>query len=112
MKIWVDAQLSPAIAAWINRNFQYVEAFSVAALGLRDATDLEIFNGAAAENAVIMSKDSDFVTLVKRNGMPPQIIWITTGNSSHKNLCEILKEALPRAIQLLEDGEPIVEISQ
>ena len=43
MKIWVDAQLSPAIAAWINRIFDDIEAESVRSLGLRDATDPDIF---------------------------------------------------------------------
>ena len=42
MKIWVDAQLSPAIAAWINRTFEGIEAESVRALGLRDAIDSEL----------------------------------------------------------------------
>lgn len=39
MIIWVDAQLSPSIAAWINRNFVNIEAKSVRTLGLREATD-------------------------------------------------------------------------
>jgi len=26
MKLWIDAQLSPAIAAWINRTFDDIEA--------------------------------------------------------------------------------------
>lgn len=43
MIIWIDAQLSPAIAAFINRNFVNIEAKSVRSLGLREAKDLEIF---------------------------------------------------------------------
>lgn len=46
MKLWIDAQLSPAIAAWINRTFDDIEAESVRALGLLDATDPEIFEEA------------------------------------------------------------------
>jgi len=46
MKIWIDAQLSPAIAAWINRTYQEIEAESVRAGGLRDALDHEIFEEA------------------------------------------------------------------
>ncbi|MFO7800001.1 DUF5615 family PIN-like protein [Rhodohalobacter sp.] len=46
MKLWIDAQLSPAIAAWINRTFNDIEAKSVRALGLHDATDPEIFKKA------------------------------------------------------------------
>lgn len=43
MILWIDAQLSPAIAAWINRTFEDIEAQSVRSLGLKDALDYEIF---------------------------------------------------------------------
>lgn len=42
MKIWVNAQLSPAIADWIAKTFA-VEAIAVRELGLRDATDKDIW---------------------------------------------------------------------
>jgi predicted nuclease of predicted toxin-antitoxin system len=45
MKIWVNAQLPPAIANWISENFK-VEAVAVRELNLREATDLEIFTAA------------------------------------------------------------------
>jgi len=112
MKLWIEAQLSPAVAAWINRNFPDIEACSVSSLNLTRAKDSEIFDKARTAGAVIMSKDADFVRLVRQKGMPPQIIWITVGNSSHKNLCAILRTALPKAKTLLEKGEPVVEISQ
>jgi predicted nuclease of predicted toxin-antitoxin system len=38
MTVWIDAQMSPAIAAWIQGNFS-VSAVAVRDLGLRDATD-------------------------------------------------------------------------
>jgi len=40
--IWVDAQLSPAIAEWISVNFS-VPAVALRDLGLRDETDRAIF---------------------------------------------------------------------
>lgn len=65
MKIWVDAQLSPAIAAWMNRTFDDIKAESVRALSLRDATDSEIFAKAKKVGAVVMSKDDDFIQLIE-----------------------------------------------
>jgi len=65
MKIWIDAQLSPAIAAWINRNYDGIEAESVGSLGLRDALDHQIFQQARQQEVVILSKDSDFLKLIK-----------------------------------------------
>ena len=57
-----------------------------------------------------MTKDSDFVRLQDRFGIPPQIIWITCGNTSNENLKKILLSTLPEAKVLLEGGESLVEI--
>jgi predicted nuclease of predicted toxin-antitoxin system len=110
MKIWVDAQMSPAIAAWICSNFA-VNALAIRDLGLRDAADIEIFQAARQENAVVMTKDSDFVLLLDKSGAPPQVIWVTCGNSSNARLKEILTHTLPKALELLESGEELVEIN-
>lgn len=110
MTIWIDAHLSPAIATWMNSTFG-VEAIALRDLGLRDAEDPEIFEAAKAQEAIVMTKDSDFVDLVDRLGAPPQIIWLTCGNTSKARLREILSETLPRALELLATGETLVEIS-
>lgn len=57
-----------------------------------------------------MTKDSDFVDLVDRLGSPPQIIWLTCGNTSNARLQEILSKTLPEAVNLLRTGETLVEI--
>ena len=110
MIIWVDAQLPPTLAAWIVETFG-VTALSLKDLGLRDAKDTEIFEAAIQPNLVIMSKDSDFVDLVCRLGSPPQILWLTCGNVTNKNLRRILTSTLPDAIIQLQQGESVVEIS-
>ena len=74
MKIWVDAQLSPAIAAWINRTFNDIEAESVRSLGLRDANDPDIFEEARKADVVVMSKDDDFIQLIEERGTPPKLL--------------------------------------
>lgn len=111
MKLWIDAQLSPAIAAWINRTFNDIEAKSVRALGLRDATDPEIFEKAKKADAVVMSKDDDFIQLIEQKGTPPKLIWVTCGNTSNAKMREILSTTFLKAKELLESGENIVEIS-
>lgn len=111
MKIWIDAQLSPSLAAWINRTFDDVQAKSVKALGLRDASDIEIYEKAKLDNAIVMSKDDDFIQLIDQKGSPPKLIWITCGNTSNTKMREILSKTFPKAKKLLESGEDIVEIS-
>jgi predicted nuclease of predicted toxin-antitoxin system len=110
MTIWVDAQMSPAIAAWVSSNFD-VSAVAIRDLGLRDAKDKEIFQAARRENAIVMTKDSDFVLLLDRLGPPPQVIWVTCGNTSNARLKEILTNTLPKALELLTSGEKLVEIN-
>lgn len=78
MSIWIDAQMSPAIATWISSNYA-VTAVAIRDLGLRDAEDKEIFEAARQEKAVVMTKDSDFVLLLDQMGPPPQVIWVTCG---------------------------------
>ncbi len=96
MIIWVDAQLSPAVATWLTSTFG-VQSIAVRDLGLREATDREIFLAARNASAVVMSKDSDFVRLFNEFGPPPRVIWLTCGNTSNARLKEILAKALPRA---------------
>ena len=110
MTIWIGAQISPAIAAWVSSNFA-VSAVAIRDLGLRDAEDKEIFQAARRENAIVMTKDSDFMLLLDRLGPPPQVIWVTCGNTSNARLKEILTNTLPKALELLQSGEKLVEIS-
>ncbi len=108
--IWIDAQMSPAIAAWITANFP-VKALAVRDVGLRAAEDREIFFEARKQSTIVMTKDSDFVTLQNEFGAPPKIIWITCGNTSNARLKEILTPTLSEAMELLNAGEDLVEIN-
>ena len=107
MSIWLDAQLSPAMAVWIGAEFQ-VSVVAVRDLGLREAKDREIFLAARQAGAVVMTKDRDFVRLVEELGTPPQVIWLACGNTSNARLKEILKQTFDKTMQLIEAGEPVV----
>ena len=107
--IWIDAQLSPAIASWINANFT-VEAIALRDLGLRDAEDEDIFLAAKKADAIVITKDRDFVNLLDRFGAPPKIIWLTCGNTSNERLKQIFKTHLSTALEILAKGDNFVEI--
>jgi predicted nuclease of predicted toxin-antitoxin system len=109
-EIWIDAQLSPALAAWVNRTYDDIHAQSVRAVGLRDAEDEEIFQAAREANVIVMSKDSDFLNLLDRYGPPPKVIWVTCGNTSNERMRTILRQTLLPAVEMLEGSEIIVEI--
>jgi predicted nuclease of predicted toxin-antitoxin system len=110
IELWIDAQLSPAIAAWINDNLEGVQAKSVRSLGLVGAEDSVIFNAAREAGVILVSKERDFVDLLDRHGVPPRLIWITCGNTSNERMRVIFKRTLRPALDLLEGGERLVEI--
>ena len=55
--------------------------------------------------------DSDFVKLLEKFGPPPRVIWLTFGNTSNARLKEIFAQTLTRALNLIQAGEAMVEIS-
>jgi len=109
MTIWIDAQLSPSLAKWMSVNLG-VKAIAVRELGLRDSGDFEIFQAAREANAVVLTKDADFPHLLSQHGPPPQILWLTCGNSSNENVRRILTRHFPKAVVLLQAGESLVEM--
>lgn len=78
---------------------------------LRSTKDHEIFEQAGRIGAVVMTKDRDFVDLLEQRGPPPQVLWVTCGNTSNREMRRILSIALPDALTLLHQGESLVEIS-
>jgi predicted nuclease of predicted toxin-antitoxin system len=109
MTIWLDAQLPPSVAGWIEATFG-IECRAVRDLGLRDAQDPSIFLAARDAGVIVMTKDRDFVDLQRRLGPPPMVLWVTCGNTSNARLREILARVLPAAMRLIEAGESLVEI--
>jgi len=111
VEIWVDAHLSPSLAAWISEHAP-ATATSVQRLGLRDARDEDIFAAARAAGSVVMTKDADFVRLVRQHGPPPRVLWLTFGNTSNAHVRDVLATTLRPALALLAQGEALVEIGQ
>lgn len=109
MIIWIDAQPPPSLAEWLNQKFG-VEAYALRDLGLRDASDIVIFQTAKRIGAVILTKDSDFVELAYRFGVPPQILWLTCGNVTNQHLKIVIGSTFFDALKLLNELEPVIEI--
>ena len=59
MILWIDEQLSPALAVWISGAFD-LDAIAVRDLGLAGAADSEIFFAARKADSVVVTKDRDF----------------------------------------------------
>ena len=100
-RIWIDAQLPPALAQWLQSEHGE-DAVHVQDLGLLRARDSAIFAaaGAATELVVVMTKDDDFVKLQGQHGPPPHVVWLRCGNVANRELRRIVLEAWPRVAAL------------
>jgi predicted nuclease of predicted toxin-antitoxin system len=109
--LWVDAQLSPSLAPWITQEFG-IDAASARYLGLVDATDEEIYDAARQADAIVLTKDVDFVALLQKLGPPPSVLWVRCGNTSNAHVRLVLHRTLLKALKLIADGEALVEIAE
>lgn len=101
--VWVDAQLPPALAGWL-RDLGESQAAHVQDLGLLSAEDLEIYEKARLADAVVITKDSDFIQIQDRKGPPPRILWLTCGNRNNRFLKDLIVRSWPRVKDLLSAG--------
>lgn len=109
-RVWVDAQLPPALARWLIREYA-VDAEHVNDIGFLGEDDDVIFAAArTAGAAVVITKDDDFVRLLERQGPPPQVVWVTCGNVRNAALRGVLIPVWPQIAVLLTAGEPLVQI--
>ena len=96
-EIWLDTQLSPAIAKWMADYTGYIVKSSYS-LQLHNLSDLAIYNKAAIKrNIILVSKDADFPELISRLGSPPKLIVIKKGNCGNNDMWEFIKPNIMRS---------------
>ena len=111
MKFWLNANLAPRVAKWLCAEFD-IDCVALLDLKEESLADEEIFERARKANAVVITKDFDFVNLVTARGAPPQVLILSVGNCTNKELIEILKTHFDKALQLINEGQSIVEITK
>lgn len=65
---------------------------------------------ARTADVVVVTKDLDFVEMVERLGPPPQVLWLTCGNTSDQQLRWIFDRRFGEVKEMFESGEPLVEV--
>ena len=86
--ILIDNNFSPKLARKLASNFVGIK--HVADFGMEAADDRTVWRFAQTNNLNILSKDSDFLTLVTFYGFPPKVIRLNTGNLPTKMIEAIL----------------------
>ena len=90
MRFLVDQQLPPALAHWLGQKGH--DADHVFLLGLGESDDSDLWRHAAANNLIVVSKDSDFAERRLRSNDGPTIIWLRVGNTTNAVLFALLED--------------------
>lgn len=109
-ELWLDAMLSKYLPPWVERELG-LRRRHLLGMGLRERGDTAIFAAARSADAVILTKDADFLELVARIGPPPRVILLNCGNCSNDELKHVLARFLGPAIATLDQGRAFAEIT-
>lgn len=107
MIVWLDAQVPPGLAPWLQETFG-VTAMPVSEVRLSDAEDDHLFFSARQVANVLITKESGFIHL--KDISPLKVLWLTCENTSEKELRRVFLLHFRKAIRLFEAGESLVEI--
>jgi predicted nuclease of predicted toxin-antitoxin system len=101
MKLLYDQNIS----FWILNKLpdSFFDSSHVKTEGLKNASDLEIWEYAKQNEFTIVSQDSDFNDINLIKGFPPKIIWIKTGNLNTDEIAKLLEKHQPEIEEFFVD---------
>ena len=89
MKLLFDQNLSPRLVGRLSDIFPSSE--HVDRVGLGSVPDRAVWDYAAQNDYLIVSKDVDFSDMSVLLGAPPKVIWIQLGNCSTAEIEQLLR---------------------
>ena len=92
MKLLLDANLSWRLSVPLSEQFGECRHVNQTELP-QPIKDTEIWNYAAENDYIIVTKDSDFINLLETRGCPPKIVMLRTGNMNTKETGMVLIQA-------------------
>lgn len=108
MRFLIDAQLPPGLARRLVAAGH--EASHVFEILPADASDMEVAAAANRLDAILFSKDEDFVALAITGRLLQPLLWIRSGNMTTVRLWSTLEPLLPEIEAAYAAGERIVEV--
>lgn len=104
----VDNQLPAALARWLVS--KGCQAEHVLVLQLAQSRDEIIWERAARDGVVIVSKDEDFAQLTLVRPEPVAVVWLRMGNCRTPALLATMERAWPTIMQQLDAGARLIEV--
>lgn len=108
MTFLIDNQLPPALARFICTELG-CEARHVTDVGLREASDAEVWRYASTNGFVLVSKDEDFTHMALRDSNT-RLIWVRVGNCRRVFLLDLFRRLWPNLLERLGSGDRFIEI--
>jgi len=109
MKLLLDANISWRLTTVLSQHFGECVHVNKTELP-KPAKDTEIWNYAAANGYIIITKDSDFLHLFETKGFPPKIVLLRIGNIDRKTAEKILLQAKSSIVELENSDYGLLEI--
>ena len=89
MRLLYDQNLSYRLVAELQD--LYPNSLHVRDIGMKESDDSDIWDYAAQNGYIIVSKDSDFRQQSFMYGHPPKVIWVRVGNCSVSTIISLLR---------------------
>ena len=89
MRFLYDQNLSYRLVADLKD--LYPDSLHVRDIGMKESDDSDIWDYAAQNGYIIVSKDSDFRQQSFMYGHPPKVIWVRVGNCSVNTIISLLR---------------------
>jgi len=93
VKWLIDAQLPRRLADRLN-NLGHDAVHTLDLPRENRTADSELCQFAFAESRIVVSKDRNFLDSYLVTGLPPQLLWVTTGNITNRDLLELFESLL------------------
>lgn len=88
MKLLLDENISARLVKYVLEEFP--DSSHIDYLDMQGTTDTNIWDYAATEGYIIVSKDNDFRQKSFLFGFPPKVIWLSVGNGGTKVIRKLL----------------------
>ena len=108
MNFLVDNQLPEALCAFLAEKGH--RSSHVLTLGMDETSDLEIWDYAAKNNWIVVTKDEDFLHLANRPADAGKLLWVRIGNCRKETLLRAFERELPDILRAFNEGAQVVEI--
>jgi predicted nuclease of predicted toxin-antitoxin system len=79
-------------------------------LGLCDASDTAIWLHSLHKQAIIVTKDADFVEKFRRQPGGPLIVWLRIGNAANSVLLAWFLPVLQAIVARIQSGDRFIEV--